>query len=137
MANVPPLNLLRGAVAYVDSMATLWITRSRANLFRITHEKPTFGVQQLLGQATVDAVGDACVWLTSQTGDRFPYVVRNVLVVIGGTHDLYSAQTMFDQHGIRHRWDDDCALYLPNGARVPFRRTRLGYELSFAYGVPR
>ncbi len=127
--------------AFVDSMATVWITSSTESLFRITHMRPSLFVEQLSGHAEVLAVGDACVYLRDNRGDLVHFIVRGVMVVPSASRDLYSSRIMFEQHRLRHAWDDACRIIIPTPPHlpprfIPFQHTSSGYELEVTYGKP-
>ena len=67
-------------LAFVDSMASLWIVHSLSMLNSVTNASPGFSINTANGSATVQAVGTALVYLRVGR-DWECYEVPNVLVL--------------------------------------------------------
>ena len=149
---LPPAHLAARASrvesrVFVDSMATLWIVRDRRSLLRVTDPNPGFSVEALGGTVPVTAVGDVGLHLLTAEHKWRYYEVSGVILVPSATADLYSTQVMYAQHGVRHDFDDVCALRLPQrttpgshtvegAADVPFDLVNGAYVLPVIYGPP-
>ena len=134
---------------FVDSMATLWIVRAKRSLLRVTDPYPGFSVEALGGTVPVPvtAVGDVGLHLLTAERKWRYNEISGVILVPSATANLYSTQVMYAQHGIRHDFDDACALRLPQrtipgshtvegAADVPFDLVNGAYVLPVIYGPP-
>lgn len=124
MATVPrPLSDSAGLAmtpAVVDTGATSFIVNEVQFLHRVTKRPSNDTVNLLSSTARITAIGDMFISLRTSTGRWRRFEVGDVLVVPGATVTLYSPAAMFEQHGVRHFFDDSLRLVLTSGERVPF-----------------
>ena len=103
----------------VDCGATKHCVPLVHDLSRVDNTQPNVWVRVANGTLIkATATGSACVPVTSTTGPGTLHL-SNVLVVPGLTQRLFSCKHGFERDGIRTHLNDELALALPNGRRVP------------------
>jgi hypothetical protein len=120
--------------ACVDSGASKFFVHRPDALIEVTDAHPDQDVNMLTGVTPVTAIGIAAMHFRLKTGQWRRVIVADVHVVPESDVMLYSPSAMFEQHAVRHLFDDVNELIFPDGARVPFVRDEGGsYTIEVAF----
>ena len=121
-------------ILHIDSMALKFIFQSSEALVRITIRNPLATIETVSGSIPVDYIGVAGINVEASNGDWYYFEIPDAFVSEHSTVDLYSVRMAHSTLGLRHRFDGDNVLLLPDGAQVVFGSTPDGYPLRTILG---
>ena len=103
-------------------------------LLQVTDANPTGEVRMLSGTTPVTQIGVAGIHFRCADRSWRRLEVANVHVVPGADVNLYAPAALFEQHGVRHLFDDVNSLIFTDGVRAPFSQMQGGgFEIELAF----
>lgn len=144
----PPLRSICPAVAmldvFVDSMASVFILRQAPPGFVITNPSPGSTIEGLSGNARVQSIGTATMYVAFQSPDGdlewVDFDVTKIHIVPDAGADLYATRVMRDTFGARHQFEAPLQVSLPSAPQLgaaSFSDTGNAFVLRVGFGPAR